>query len=126
MAKFKPGETPPGAIPISEDIAKEYQARSVAARRKNKTLAEMMRAALDEEAAPGITKGEYLIRKAINNHKDGRLSFKDLKDLGAVLGESVLNVKTDGPQIVPMPPEAIEALGKWAAKTGGETSNDGK
>lgn len=126
MAKFKPGETPPGAIPINEDIAKEMQLRSAAARKRNRTLREALLEALQEDGGGGYTKLDILARKAMENHRKGKLSFRDLKDLAAVLGEQTINVKTDGPQIVPMPPEAIEALGKWAAKTGGETSNDGE
>lgn len=124
MAKFKPGETPPGAVPISEEIAKEYQQRSAAARKKNRTLREAMLEALQEDGGNGLTKLDILARKAMDNHRKGRLTFRDLKDLAAILGEQTINVKTDGPQIVPMPPEAIEALGKWANKTGADTPGE--
>lgn len=124
MAKFQPGETPPGAIPINEDIAKEYQKRSAEARKRNRTLRETLLTALNEDGGEGMTKLEVLVRQAMNNHKKGKLTFRDLKDLAAVLGEQTINVKTDGPQIVPMPPEAIEALGKWANKTGADTPGE--
>lgn len=124
MAKFQPGETPQGAIPINEDIAKEYQRRSAEARKRNHTLRETLLVALQEDGGEGMTKLEVLVRQAMNNHKKGKLTFRDLKDLAAVLGEQTINVKTDGPQIVPMPPEAIEALGKWANKTGADTPGE--
>lgn len=114
--QFLPGN------PIGEDtrfsggVAGEMQLRSAAARKRNKTIAEMMRAALDEEAAPGITKGEYLIRKAIGNHKDGKLTFRDLKDLSAVLGEATLNVKSDGPRLLVVDAETLQAASKWSSK----------
>lgn len=126
MAKFQPGELPPVGQQISEDSAREMQLRSAASRKRNRTLRETLLAALNEDGVEGMTKMEILVRQAMNNHKKGKLTFHDLKDLASVLGEQTINVKTDGPQIVPMPPEAIEALGKWAAKTGGETSNDGE
>lgn len=120
MAKFEEGNN--DGRKFNGEIATEMQRRSAAKRRQNKTLAEMMRAALAEEAAPGMTKGEFLIRKAINNHKDGRLSFKDLKDLGAVLGESVLKVETDGPRLLVVDSETLQAAAKWSSKP--ETSKD--
>lgn len=116
MAKFEKGQSGNPATQISGEIAEAYQKRSAASRKRNKTLAEMMRAALAEEAAPGVTKGEYLIRKAINNHKDGKLSFKDLKDLGAVLGESILKVETDGPKLLVVDGETLQAAAKWSSK----------
>lgn len=113
MAKFKKGETPPGAIPFSEGIAKEMQARSAQARRTNRTLREVLREALDEEAAPGMTRLEALARKALANHYNGKLTMKDLKDLSAVLGEQTINVKTDGIVNISVgSPEVADALDK--------------
>lgn len=126
MAKFKKGVSGNPATQISGESAEAMQLRSAAARKRNRTLRETLLAALQEDGGEGMTKMEILVRQAMNNHKKGKLTFHDLKDLASVLGEQTINVKTDGPQIVPMPPEAIEALGKWAAKTGGETSNDGE
>lgn len=108
MAKFKKGETPPGAVPFSEETAKEMQARSAQARRTNRTLREVLREALDEEAAPGMTRLEALARKALANHYNGKLTMKDLKDLSAVLGEQTINVKTDTPYIL-MPKDDEQA-----------------
>ena len=122
MAKFEEGNA--DGRKISGDIATEMQARSVEARRRNKTLREATLAALPEDGGGGKTRLEHLVLKAMDNHRKGKLTFRDLKDLAAILGEQTINVKTDGPQIVPMPPEAIEALGKWANKTGADTPGE--
>ena len=124
MAKFEEGNPIGEATRISGDIAGEMQARSVEARRRNKTLREATLAALQEDGGGGKTRLEHLVLKAMDNHRKGKLTFRDLKDLAAILGEQTINVKTDGPQIVPMPPEAIEALGKWANKTGADTPGE--
>lgn len=92
MAQFEKGVTPEGAVPIHEGIAKEYQQRSVEARKRNKTIAEMLRAELEKKAENGQTRGEVLIAKAAHNHLKGKLTFKDLKDMQDVLGESVQNI----------------------------------
>ena len=95
MARFVKGETPEGAVPISEEIAKEYQARSAEARKENRrerqTLAEVLRQQLQEKAADGspMTSLEYLVAKAISNHAKGALSLKDLTYLQKLLGEDV-------------------------------------
>ena len=126
MAKFQPGESGNPEKVFSAEVAQEMQARSAEARKRNRTLREAALEALMEDGGGGYTRLDHLVRKAMDNHRKGKLTFRDLKDLAAILGEQTINVKTDGPQIVPMPPEAIEALGKWAAKTGGETSNAGE
>ena len=123
MGKFEKGETPQGAVPISsEAMAKDYQRRSVEARKANKEMRATLREVLMEELdhvdeASGLTRRQLLIKKAMANHAKGKLSFKDLKDLADLLGESIqnVNVQTDAP-IVAMTPEAIQALGKWASK----------
>lgn len=124
MAKFKKGVSGNPATQISGESAEAMQLRSAAARKRNRTLRETLLAALQEDGGEGMTKMEILVRQAMNNHKKGKLTFHDLKDLASVLGEQTINVKTDGPQIVPMPPEAIEALGKWANKTGADTPGE--
>lgn len=88
--RYVKGQTPKGAIPISKGMAKDYQARSVKARKRNRTLAEVVRAEL-EKPAPGseLTKMEYLAAKAIMLHGSGSVTFKDLQDLQKVLGEDV-------------------------------------
>lgn len=119
MAKFEKGQSGNPPTRISGDIAEEYQRRSAAKRKENKTIAEMLRVALQEDAGNGMTKGEFLIRKAIQNHKDGRLGFKDLKDLSRILGEDTINIKTDGTpiQVVVGTSEAADGL-RMALQTG--------
>ena len=90
------------------------QARSASRRRENKTIAQMLKAYLAEEGGGGYTKGELLVMKAVNNHRDGKLTFKDLRDLSRVIGEDVLNIKTDGPQVIVVSDKAIEAAKKWS------------
>lgn len=100
MGKFKKGEIAEGSVVINEDIAREYQRRSAAKRRKNKTIAESLRAYLSEEVGDGLTRGDVLVMQAVNNHKKGKLTFRDLRDLTNVLGEAVINVNTDGIRVV--------------------------
>ena len=111
--RFLPGNTEGKNSPISNGLATEMQARSVAARKENKTIAAMLRTYLDEPGGGGYTRGEILVMKAVNNHKDGKLTFKDLRDLARVMGEDVLNIKTDGPQVVVVSQQAIQAAEKW-------------
>ena len=115
--RFRKGVTPQGAVPINEGMAKEYQARSAASRKKNRTIAEMLRTYLDTPAGDGEhTKGEALIMQAVNNHKKGQLTFRDLKYLTDVLGEATLNIKTDGPQVIVVSEKSVQAADKWSKK----------
>lgn len=111
--RFIKGNTEGKNSPISNGLATEMQARSVAARKENKTIAAMLRQYLDEPGGGGYTRGEILVMKAVNNHKDGKLTFKDLRDLARVMGEDILNIKTDGPQVVVVSQQAIQAAEKW-------------
>lgn len=108
MAKFKKGEHANRATEISGDVAVEMQRRSAASRKANRSIAEMLRTYLDEPGGSGYTRGEILVMKAVNNHKDGKLTFKDLRDLSRILGEDVLNIKTDTPYIL-MPKDDEQA-----------------
>lgn len=83
---------------ISTEVAREYQARSAEARKRNRTLAEAVRAALEKKATEGspMTRLEYLAEKAIANHATGDMTFKDLRDLQKLLGEDVQNVNLSG------------------------------
>ena len=89
--------------PICNGLATEMQARSVEARLRNKSLADALRAEL-EKKAPGteMTKLEYLAAKAIGNHANGDMTFKDLRDLQHLLGEDkqTLNLEGDGIRVV--------------------------
>lgn len=100
MAQFEKGVTPEGAVPIHEGIAKEYQQRSVEARKRNKTIAEMLRRELEKDGGEGLTRGEVLVAKAAHNHLKGKLTFKDLKDMQDVLGESVQQLRVQHEGIV--------------------------
>lgn len=112
--------------PFTSDQSREEAAKngrkgglaSGAARREKATLRAVLLEELDEkDERTGLTRRQLLIKKAMANHAKGKLSFKDLKDLADLLGESIQNVsvQTDAP-IVAMTPEAIQALGKWASK----------
>ena len=122
MAQFKPGKSGNPATQFSGEVAVEMQKRSAAARRENRTLREVMREALEEEAAPGVTRLEALARKTLTNHYNGKLTFKDLRNLSAILGEDTLNIKTEGGvslQVVVGSQEAAEGL-KKAIETGAQ------
>lgn len=83
---------------ISTEVARVYQARSAEARKRNRTLAEAVRAALEKKATEGspMIRLEYLAEKAIANHATGDMTFKDLRDLQKLLGEDVQNVNLSG------------------------------
>lgn len=119
--RFLPGNKE-GKTFSSDGMATEMQARSVEARKANRkerqTLAEVLRQQLQEKAASGspMSKLEYLVAKAIENHAKGALSLKDLTYLQKLLGEDVLNIKTDGPQVVVVSDKSIRAAEKWSKK----------
>lgn len=94
------------------------QARSVAARKENQTLADCLRKQLAEKAASGsqMSKLEYLVAKALENHSKGSLSLKDLTYLQRLLGEDVLNINTNGPQVIVVSEKSIKAADKWCKK----------
>lgn len=114
--RFIKGVVPEGSSPFSAGVAQEMQARSVAKRKENKTIAETLRAYLETDGGGGHTKGELLIMQAVNNHKNGKLSFRDLRDLARILGEDTLNIKTEGPQVVVVSQQAVQAAQKWSSK----------
>ena len=99
---------------ISTEVARVYQLRSADARKRNKTLREAMIEALHEDGGNGHTKLEVLVRKAMNNHVNGKLSFLDLKFLASIMGEDKLNIETNGPQVIVVSQQAIEAAKKWS------------
>lgn len=83
---------------ISTEVARDYQAKSAAARKENRKLADILREQLAQKAGDGtMTKYEYLVAKAIaNGAKDAKFSMRDLKDLQALLGENVQKVEHTG------------------------------
>lgn len=119
--QFLPGNKEGHRFKSNGDAA-EAGARGVAVREENKkerqTLAEVLRQQLQEKAADGspMTRLEYLVAKAISNHAKGALSLKDLTYLQKLLGEDVLNIKTDGPQVVVVSDKSIRAAEKWSKK----------
>lgn len=93
--RFVKGVMPEGAKPFSAGSAKEMQLRSAESRKQNKTLREALREALMEDGGGGFTKMEILARKAMENHRSGKLSFRDLSYLATILGEANINVTLD-------------------------------
>lgn len=112
--RFIKGNTEGKNSPISNGLATEMQARSVAARKRNKTLREAMIEALQEPGGGGYTKLEILVRKAMVNHQNGKLSFLDLKFLASIMGEDKLNIETNVPQVIVVSQQAVEAAKKWS------------
>ena len=98
MAKFEDGNA--DGRKFSGDVATEMQARSVESRKRNRTLREAALAALQERTPDGHTKMEALIIKAMDNHYKGKLAFRDLKDLAAILGEDVLRIQHEGIEVI--------------------------
>ena len=100
---------------IDGGLAVEYQARSAAAKREHRTLSETLRRELEKKAAAGepLTKLEFLVQKALQNHAKGGLTLKDLTYLQKLLGEDTLNINTNGPQVIVVSAAAIQAGEKW-------------
>ena len=113
--RFVKGNMPPVGKPIDEGVAREMQARSTQVKKEKKTLREVLEKTLAEKMSAGseMTKMEYLVAKALANHTKGSLSLRDLTYLQRLLGEDTLNIKTDGPQVVIVSQQSIEASKKW-------------
>ena len=90
MSRFEEGNTE--GRKFSGENAVDMQLRSAEARKRNKTLREALLAALQEDGGGGKTRLEHLVLKAMDNHRKGRLTFRDLKDLAFVLGEAELGI----------------------------------
>lgn len=70
---------------------------SVKAKKERKQLRQMLMAELDKAAgADGMTREEYLVAKCLQNYTKGKLTFRDLKDLQDLLGESQTNINVSG------------------------------
>ena len=91
-------------------------------RRERETLAEVLKKQLQQKAAQGteMTKLEYLVAKALDNHSKGALTLKDLTYLQKLLGEDTLNINTNGPQMIVVSAAAIQSASKWSKKKGEE------
>lgn len=116
--RFQKGNTEGKLFSNSDGSATEMQLRSAAARKENRTIAEVLRRQLSEKAASGspMTRLEYLVAKALDNHSRGSLSLKDLTYLQRLLGEDVLNINTNGPQVIVVSEKSIKAADKWSKK----------
>ena len=112
--RFKKGSSGNPKTQFRGGIAEDMQFRSVEARKRNKTLREAMIEALQEPGGGGYTKLEILVRKAMANHQNGKLSFLDLKCLASIMGEDKLNIETNGPQVIVVSQQAVEAAKKWS------------
>ena len=82
----------------SGGYAAECGKNGVEKREQNRTVAEVLRAALAEKASSGspMTKLEYLASKAIQTHATDEITFKDLRDLQKILGEDVKEINING------------------------------
>lgn len=117
MGQWEKGQTPEGAVPISEETAKEYQRRSAEKRKENNLMQKAVLKELAKSAGAGtdMTRLEYLVAKATSNHSKGKMTFKDLKDLKDLMGENVQQVQLggDGFKVVINTPDdyaAVDAL----------------
>lgn len=114
--RFKKGVMPKGAVPFTAGTAKEMALRSQALQAERKTLRETLLAELERKARAGepMTKMEYLVAKAIENHAKGALTFRDLTALADLLGEKEITINHRGPLVIT--DKEAEALDKWTGK----------
>lgn len=106
----------PGEHKLTEEEAKRGGIASGKARRERRTLRELMLEELAKDGGGGLTKAQYLVAKAMNNHAKGKLTFKDLKDLQDLLGESVQKVDIQGASPIFLPTDMIDAISKASSK----------
>ena len=85
-------------------------------RRKHKELRELLIRELTKVGANGLTKEEYLVAKALENHAKGKLTFKDLQDLQQLLGEAVEKHEMNVQGRVEYVPEGVDELIKKHCK----------
>lgn len=90
--RFVKGKSGNPSTQFRGGVAEVMQARAVEKRRENKTLRETLVAALQEDGGGGLSKLEILVRKALYTHSKD-ITFKDLRDLSAVLGEDKIDVE---------------------------------
>lgn len=73
-----------------DGYAAESARNATKARTQNRTVAEVLRAQLQEKAGDGnLTKLEYLTLKAITTHAKGDMTMRDLREMQKVLGEDI-------------------------------------
>jgi hypothetical protein len=85
-------------------------------RRKHKAIRELLLAELRKVGPNGLTKEEYLVAKALENHAKGKLTFKDLQDLQQLLGEAVEKHEMNVQGRVEYVPEGVDELIKKHCK----------
>lgn len=119
--RFLPGNTEGHRFTRNGD-AREAGAKGTAIREANKkerqTLADALKKQLLQKAAQGseMTKLEYLVAKALDNHSKGTLTLKDLTYLQKLLGEDTLNINTNGPQMIVVSQASVLSASKWSKK----------
>lgn len=114
--RFKKGYSGNPALRIHAGNAKEMAAKSNAAQAERKTLREALLAELERKVKAGesMSKLEYLVAKAIENHAKGALTFRDLTALADLLGEKELTINHRGPLVITK--DEADAIDKWANK----------
>lgn len=85
-------------------------------RRKHKAIRELLLSELRKVGPNGLTKEEYLVAKALENHAKGKLTFKDLQDLQQLLGEAVEKHEMNVQGRVEYVPEGVDELIKKHCK----------
>ena len=92
--QFVKGVSGNPATQFNGGTAVEMQSRSAAARKENRSLAEVLRRELEKKASAGspLTKMEWLVAKALDNHSKGSLTLKDLRYMQQLLGEDTINI----------------------------------
>lgn len=113
--RFVKGKSGNPSTQFSGGVAEVMQSRSAQVKREKKTLREVLEKTLAEKMGSGsdMTKMEFLVAKALSNHTKGSLNLRDLTYLQRLLGEDTLNIKTDGPQVIVVSQQSIEAAKKW-------------
>lgn len=90
---------------LAEDTQREIRSKGGKAKaakaRERKTLADTLRAALNEEAGTsGLTKQQVIVARLLDNMNKGKVTVSDLKLMADILGESVTNVNVNSGGIV--------------------------
>lgn len=129
MARYKPGESGSPEKRFSADIAQEMQARSVQSRLRNKKGQELVRALLERE----VSDADVLAYAVAHGYKPKEVSNElamhtrqiekaqktgDTKAYNAVMkaaGYDTINVNTDGPKILLVDSETLQAASKWSS-----------
>lgn len=98
MAKTNDNLKPVRSVDEAREKGHAGGIKSGEARREKKALRELLLDELAKDGGGGLTKAQWLVAKALENHAKGKLTFKDLKDLQDLLGESVqnINLSTEG------------------------------